>query len=128
MTEDRGLYICAVYSADVIDGHKASTTASAERSDVTLLSENVQAASASPDSRAVIILVPVRLGGEKTNPDYFNLAKVRHAPTLQSLKYLYGNPPHSFLHLEHSESGLLHRHHWGEAQTGLLLCRISRLV
>lgn len=128
LTEDRGLYICAVYSADVIDGHKASTTASPESSDVTLLSQNNQPASASPDSRAVIILIPVRLGGEKTNPDYFNLAKVRLARTLQSAKYLCVNPPHPFLHLEHSESGLLHRHHWREAQTGLLLCWIPRLV
>lgn len=38
------------------------------------------------------------------------------------------NPPCPFVHLELSESGLLHRHHWGEAQTGLLLCGISRLV
>lgn len=128
VTEYCGLYICAVYSADVIDDHKASRAAYGESSDVTLLSQNVRAACASPDSRAVIILVPVRLGGEKTNPDYFNLAKVRHAPTLQSLKYLYGNSPHPFLHLEHSEPGLLHRHHWREAQTGLLLCWISRLV
>uniref|UniRef100_H3DL66 Cysteine protease n=1 Tax=Tetraodon nigroviridis TaxID=99883 RepID=H3DL66_TETNG len=57
---------CTVYSADVIDGHKAST-------------------SASPESRAVIILVPVRLGGEKTNPDYFNLAK-----SILSLDYCIG--------------------------------------
>ncbi|TWW58215.1 cysteine protease ATG4C isoform X1 [Takifugu flavidus] len=74
---------CTVYSADVIDSHKAS--AAAERPDVTSSSHNSQPASASPDSRAVIILVPVRLGGEKTNPDYFNLAK-----SFLSLDYCIG--------------------------------------
>ena len=29
------------------------------------------------DTRAVIILIPIRLGGEKINPDYFNFVKVR---------------------------------------------------
>lgn len=119
-----------MYSADVIESHKASTSTSPERSNVTSSSQDNQPASASPDSRAVILLVPVRLGGEKTNPDYFNLAKVRQAPTLRRLKYVnvYAGIKCKFSHSEHSESGLLHRHHWREAQTGLLLCGISRLV
>lgn len=66
-----------VYSADVIDSHRAPTAgqASPESSDPPPSPQNDQPAS----SRAVIILIPVRLGGEKTNPDYFNFAKVRDA-------------------------------------------------
>lgn len=123
---ETAVFISAVYSADVLDGHRTSTAAPAERCDDTLLPQNERLASVSADSRAVIILVPVRLGGEKTNPDYFNLAKVRHAGTLPSLKHSDLNP--QFFRLEHSESGLLHRHPWREAQTGLLLCWIPRLV
>lgn len=71
------VFLSAVYSADVLDGHRAPPVAPAERCDDTLLPQNKRLASVSADRRAVIILVPVRLGGEKTNPDYFNLAKVR---------------------------------------------------
>lgn len=70
-----------MYSADVLNSHRAQKAgqASAERSDATPSAQNSQPASAStqPDSRAVIILIPVRLGGEKTNPEYFEFAKVR---------------------------------------------------
>uniref|UniRef100_A0AAQ5XB81 Cysteine protease n=1 Tax=Amphiprion ocellaris TaxID=80972 RepID=A0AAQ5XB81_AMPOC len=61
---------CTVYSADVVDCHR-----------------NDQPASASPlpDDRAVIILIPVRLGGEKTNPEYFDFAK-----GILSLEYCIG--------------------------------------
>ncbi|KAM7388133.1 hypothetical protein PAMP_024332 [Pampus punctatissimus] len=80
---------CTVYSADVIDSHRAPRAgrASAERSDAPPSLQNNQPASASrlPDSRAVIILIPVRLGGEKTNPDYFNFAK-----SILSLEYCIG--------------------------------------
>ncbi|XP_068176144.1 cysteine protease ATG4C [Antennarius striatus] len=80
---------CTVYSADVIDSHRAPTPrqASPEGSGVPPSSLNGQPASASTltDGRAVIILVPVRLGGEKTNPDYFNFAK-----SILSLEYCIG--------------------------------------
>ncbi|GAA6221321.1 cysteine protease ATG4C, partial [Lates japonicus] len=80
---------CTVYSADVIDSHRAPTAgqASAERSDDPPPPQNNQPASSStlPDSRAVIILVPVRLGGEKTNPEYFDFAK-----SILSLEYCIG--------------------------------------
>lgn len=81
------VFVWAVYSADVLDCHRASTVAPAERCGDTLFPQNERLASVSADSRAVIILVPVRLGGEKTNPDYFHLAKVRRAGTLSSLKH-----------------------------------------
>ncbi|XP_051233065.1 cysteine protease ATG4C [Dicentrarchus labrax] len=80
---------CTVYSADVIDSHRAprSGQASPERSDAPPSPQIDQPLSAStlPDNRAVIILVPVRLGGEKTNPDYFNFAK-----SILSLEYCIG--------------------------------------
>ncbi|XP_055364324.1 cysteine protease ATG4C isoform X3 [Betta splendens] len=83
---------CTVYSADVLDSHRASTAGhvSTERSDAPPLTQNNQQASASTlqDSRAVIILVPVRLGGEKTNPEYFEFAKVRNS--ILSLEYCIG--------------------------------------
>ncbi|XP_017275880.1 cysteine protease ATG4C [Kryptolebias marmoratus] len=57
---------CTVYSADVVDCHRAPNETSA-------------------GSRAVIILIPVRLGGEKTNPEYFDFAK-----SILSLEYCIG--------------------------------------
>ncbi|XP_074491063.1 cysteine protease ATG4C isoform X2 [Sebastes fasciatus] len=80
---------CTVYSADVIDSHRAPRAGqnSAERSDAPPSPQSDQPVSASTpsDSRGVIILVPVRLGGEKTNPDYFNFAK-----SILSLEYCIG--------------------------------------
>lgn len=73
---------CTVYSADVIDSHRTPRPGQASPSP-----QNDQPASAStlPDDRAVIILIPVRLGSEKTNPEYFNVAK-----SILSLEYCIG--------------------------------------
>ncbi|KAM9385307.1 cysteine protease ATG4C [Pholidichthys leucotaenia] len=80
---------CTVYSADVIDCHGGPTAGQTAdgASDGVPGQQNSQEASASsqPSSRAVIILVPVRLGGEKTNPDYFDFAK-----SILSLEYCIG--------------------------------------
>ncbi|XP_008263365.1 cysteine protease ATG4C isoform X5 [Oryctolagus cuniculus] len=58
---------CTVYSSDVIDKQSASMT-----------SDNT-------DDKAVIILVPVRLGGERTNTDYLEFVK-----GILSLEYCVG--------------------------------------
>lgn len=80
---------CTVYSADVVDCHRAPRAgqASDDTSDAPPLPQNDQPASAStsPDDRAVVILIPVRLGGEKTNPEYFDFAK-----SILSLEYCIG--------------------------------------
>ncbi|XP_030647508.1 cysteine protease ATG4C [Chanos chanos] len=54
---------CTVYSADVLDTH--SVPQGHRGPEGAILT----------DSRAVLILVPVRLGGEKTNPEYFSFVK-----------------------------------------------------
>ncbi|XP_005737064.1 cysteine protease ATG4C isoform X1 [Pundamilia nyererei] len=80
---------CTVYSADVVDCHRAprAERTSDETPDAPTLPQNDHPvhASTSPESRAVIILVPVRLGGEKTNPEYFDFAK-----SILSLEYCIG--------------------------------------
>ncbi|KAG7487652.1 hypothetical protein MATL_G00025700 [Megalops atlanticus] len=60
---------CTVYSADVIDSH----------------GKQAQRPDAQTENRAVIILVPVRLGGEKTNPEYIDFVK-----GILSLEYCIG--------------------------------------
>lgn len=56
----------AVYSADVIDSHSGQTVSPSDP----------QGLNTVPDGKAVIILIPVRLGGEKINPEYFSFVKV----------------------------------------------------
>ncbi|XP_013869734.1 cysteine protease ATG4C [Austrofundulus limnaeus] len=70
---------CTVYSADVVDCHKApkAEEASSETPNTPPVAPN--------NNRAVIILIPVRLGGERTNPDYFDFAK-----SILSLEYCIG--------------------------------------
>ncbi|XP_051929406.1 cysteine protease ATG4C isoform X1 [Hippocampus zosterae] len=80
---------CTVYSADVIDSHRESKDEqpSAGTSDDLYPPQNNPSVSALtlPDSHAVIILIPVRLGGDQTNPEYFNFAK-----RILSLEYCIG--------------------------------------
>uniref|UniRef100_A0A9J7ZUK9 Cysteine protease n=3 Tax=Cyprinus carpio TaxID=7962 RepID=A0A9J7ZUK9_CYPCA len=68
---------CTVYSADVIDSHSGQT---GSHSDPQGLNSG-----AAPDSRAVILLIPVRLGGEKINPEYLSFVK-----SILSLEYCIG--------------------------------------
>uniref|UniRef100_A0A3P8Z4U3 Cysteine protease n=1 Tax=Esox lucius TaxID=8010 RepID=A0A3P8Z4U3_ESOLU len=63
---------CTVYSADVMDSHRSWLAGDADAPPLS-------------DTRAVIILVPVRLGGEKINPEYFNFVK-----GILSLEYCIG--------------------------------------
>ncbi|XP_067086738.1 cysteine protease ATG4C isoform X1 [Osmerus mordax] len=66
---------CTVYSADVLDSHRVPGPQHAVTGDAPPLT----------NSRAVILLIPVRLGGEKTNPEYFNFVK-----GILSLEYCIG--------------------------------------
>lgn len=68
---------CTVYSADVIDSHSTRTESHSDPQGLD--------SGASPDSRAVVILIPVRLGGEKINPEYLNFVK-----SILSLEYCIG--------------------------------------
>ncbi|XP_029939851.1 cysteine protease ATG4C [Salarias fasciatus] len=80
---------CTVYSADVIDCHRAPQAGrpSVGASDVPPAPQGDRPASASTVTldRAVVILIPVRLGIEKTNPDYIDFAK-----SILSLEYCLG--------------------------------------
>ncbi|KAG1941064.1 cysteine protease ATG4C [Pimephales promelas] len=68
---------CTVYSADVIDSHSAQKSSHCDPQGLNT--------GAVPDSRAVIILIPVRLGGEKINPEYLSFVK-----SILSLEYCIG--------------------------------------
>ncbi|XP_004068071.1 cysteine protease ATG4C [Oryzias latipes] len=81
---------CTVYSADVADCHKPPSARQASVSPPIAgggPSKEDQPGSASilPDSQAVIILIPVRLGGEKINPEYFEFVK-----NILSVEYCIG--------------------------------------
>ncbi|XP_029906392.1 cysteine protease ATG4C [Myripristis murdjan] len=78
---------CTVYSADVIDSHRAPEVgqASAGSSDIPPPQNNQSSSPTQLDSRAVIILIPVRLGEERTNSEYFNFVK-----SVLSLEYCIG--------------------------------------
>ncbi|KAJ0065502.1 hypothetical protein NL108_012790, partial [Boleophthalmus pectinirostris] len=74
---------CTVYSADVMDSHRASGAERDSRAPPPPHDE--PSCTDQLESRAVIILIPVRLGGEKTNPDHINFVK-----NLLSLDYCLG--------------------------------------
>lgn len=79
---------CTVYSADVMDSHRASGAgqdSEASKSDAHPPPHNETSTADPTDSRSVIILIPVRLGGEKTNPEYINFVK-----NILSLDYCLG--------------------------------------
>lgn len=82
-----------MYSGDVVDCHKAPTAG-----DTPALTPN--------GNRAVIILIPVRLGGEKTNPEYFDFAKVGN--TVLSWEFLnsFGSITHIITKLFGDSTGL----------------------
>lgn len=64
-----------MYSADVVDSHGAVKPEQPESQLDPGHPSSLRDGQPVSD-RAVIILIPVRLGGEKTNPDYFDFAKV----------------------------------------------------
>ncbi|XP_068949528.1 cysteine protease ATG4C isoform X3 [Petaurus breviceps papuanus] len=65
---------CTVYKADVIDKQCISSD-----------SENTE-------DKAVIILVPVRLGGERTNTDYLEFVKSFHCPSPKKMSFRKMDP------------------------------------
>lgn len=79
---------CTVYSAEVMDSHRASEAgqdSGESKSDAHPPSHSEPSTADPMDSRSVIILIPVRLGGEKTNPEYINFVK-----NILSLDYCLG--------------------------------------
>ncbi|XP_027884406.1 cysteine protease ATG4C isoform X1 [Xiphophorus couchianus] len=68
---------CTVYNEDVMDCHKAlkAGETSGEAADSPPVAQKSQPTPTLPENQAVVILIPVRLGGERTNPEYFDFAK-----------------------------------------------------
>ncbi|XP_075011716.1 cysteine protease ATG4C isoform X2 [Calonectris borealis] len=65
---------CTVYSSDVIDRQCSFMD------------------SGKADTKAVIILVPVRLGGERTNTDYLEFVKSFHCPSPKKMSFKKMDP------------------------------------
>nr|XP_048309102.1 cysteine protease ATG4C isoform X2 [Myodes glareolus] len=65
---------CTVYNSDVIDKQTDSVTSGDAR------------------DKAVIILVPVRLGGERTNTDYLEFVKTFHCPSPKKMSFRKMDP------------------------------------
>ncbi|XP_030427484.1 cysteine protease ATG4C isoform X8 [Gopherus evgoodei] len=65
---------CTVYSSDVVDRQCSSM------------------GSEKADMKAVIILVPVRLGGERTNMDYLEFVKSFHCPSPKKMSFKNMDP------------------------------------
>lgn len=73
---------CTVYSADVVDCHRAH---GAGQDSGAPPPPHDEPSPDPPEGHAVIIFIPVRLGGERTNPEYINFVK-----NILSLDYCLG--------------------------------------
>lgn len=73
---------CTVYSADVVDCHRAH---GAGQDSGATPPPHAEPSPDPPEGRTVIIFIPVRLGGERTNPEYINFVK-----NILSLDYCLG--------------------------------------
>ncbi|XP_014891678.1 cysteine protease ATG4C [Poecilia latipinna] len=102
---------CTVYSLDVMDCHKAPKAgeASGEAAEGPAVVQHTELSATAmlPETQAVIILIPVRLGGERTNPEYFGFAK-----KMLNLEYcigiIGGKPKHACYFVGFQDDSLIY--------------------